>query len=133
MTSTKLAISILLLLTTQLSYASCSDDWLSCRSEARKTWSDCNRSCNDSSCRHDCTESKSSDYRDCDTAKSECRATESSSSGSGSNNYQTPQRSGSTASSCFTQFGSCSMRMAVPIGSSCYCATPGGPIWGVAQ
>ncbi|MGY1520254.1 eCIS core domain-containing protein [Luteimonas sp. A482] len=37
------------------------------------------------------------------------------------------------ASLCATNLGVCGMGVAIPVGSSCYCPTFNGPIWGVAR
>ena len=37
------------------------------------------------------------------------------------------------ARGCYTALGACPMGVAVPVGASCYCPSPRGPIGGVAQ
>ena len=37
------------------------------------------------------------------------------------------------AQMCLTQLGNCWMGMPIPVGSSCYCPSGFGPVWGVAQ
>lgn len=37
------------------------------------------------------------------------------------------------AAACYTPMGPCAMSVPIPRGSSCYCPTMGGPIWGYAQ
>lgn len=44
-----------------------------------------------------------------------------------------PSNSPQVARFCATRFGACQMGVAVPIGSSCYCPSAGGPIWGQAH
>lgn len=116
----------------QLGYAGCSDEWLSCRTEAREFRKECVSTCEDSTCRRDCADTLKSDYADCDAGKSECLESTPSQSSSQLPSYQAPQFN-SPASICATNFGPCPMRVPVPVGASCYCATPAGQIWGIAQ
>lgn len=37
------------------------------------------------------------------------------------------------ASACATPFGFCPMMAPIPFGASCYCMTPGGPVWGFGR
>lgn len=118
---------VVILLTAQYGYATCSEEWVSCRKEAREFQRECKSSCEDSGCRRDCDDDKISDYESCDEMKSECRSYEGEES-----IYSQPQKN-RQASVCQTNFGSCPMMVSTPVGSSCYCMTPAGQIWGIAQ
>jgi hypothetical protein len=45
--------------------------------------------------------------------------------------YSVPQQR--IATFCHTPYGPCQMQVAIPVGSSCYCQSYAGPLWGVAQ
>lgn len=47
-------------------------------------------------------------------------------------NYRSPQPQ-IVARFCVTNVGSCTMAVRIPVGSSCFCPTPYGPISGIAQ
>lgn len=117
--------------TIQHAYATCSDEWLDCRRAARSTKSACTSNCGaDAACRIDCTNNFNSEYQDCETSKRECKGTDEPKRGS-SSDYQAPQQS--IASACWTNYGSCPMFQPINVGSSCYCLTGAGQIWGVAK
>lgn len=128
----RVGLFLIALSTAQHSYASCSDEWLSCRKAARESLKDCKSSCDNSNCRRDCEDTLKSDYDDCNTAKSECRSSEESEYSNSQSRYREPQFN-RPASICSTNFGPCPMMVRVPIGTSCYCMTPAGQVWGIAQ
>jgi hypothetical protein len=130
-----ICIFLMLIITAvQCAYAECGDEWMNCRRDARSAKNDCISSCNgDLACRQECTNSLNSDYRDCDHSKADCRRSDSSRSNNSSSNYEVPRQGGSAATFCVTNYGSCGMNMSIPIGSSCICVTPAGPIAGIAR
>lgn len=129
----KLHLFIVVLVIAQYGYASCSSEWLSCRKAARQTQKECKSACADSQqCETECENDMDIEYADCDTAKSECLNSEESQYPSAQSPYHEPQRS-IPASICATNFGSCPMVVPVTRGTSCYCMTPAGQIWGIAQ
>ena len=47
--------------------------------------------------------------------------------------FQPPPTPPQFARICATPYGVCQMGVAIPLGSSCYCMTPQGQIWGVGR
>jgi len=130
------SLALLSFATLDGAYASCADDWVACRQDARNSKKECLSGCDsgDRQCRSDCESTQKSEYQDCDAVKAECRGSESGRSGdSGSSGYRPPPPNRAEATFCATNYGSCPMVITVPMGSSCYCASPAGPIWGIAR
>lgn len=135
-TTTTRVFLVLAILAAHDASAGCSDDWVECRKSARDAKKECLSSCDraDRECRSDCDRTQNSDYKDCDDTKAECRSSESSQSETRKlPRYQVPPSSGASATFCATNYGTCFMSVPIPIGWSCICPTPAGPIAGIAR
>lgn len=127
-----IAFIIIFIFATQYSYASCSSEYRYCRKDARADYKQCRSYCDssDRNCSEECSLMKEDDYEYCEVEENECSGSRESYPSQNSN-----QRSlrNQPASHCVTTYGNCRMAVPIPIGSSCYCPTPSGPIWGYGR